>query len=335
MKKGQVSVEYMVMLTATITILLLIAILMVRFITEARVNEIPVSEDELACNVGGGGVVSTTVGTRTIEQYVEIKVKLHGYFQPYDGSVDTAPARVMWNNREFIPEPALVACPNTGMEICELQDRYQLNFSQPGGRDGFYLRTSTLGQCFNYSALTSGPGPGPPGTIPVDVIDMAGNINAGPRTCLGVGEDVEGQVDADQIHMEFDIDTALAAAIPPKNRNDITGINLMINETACFPPNCGPNDLTVGQIQANEYSLSPQADMTNFQEYNLIPTPPTREWVTLSLPNTLVTNVSSPASAGQNLYIAVNKTSGLGFYYICACNNCPSPSTPYLELTVA
>ena len=143
MEKGQVSIEYLLMLSAAIGLVILIITLFLVFIVVPQQEMIPVNQDKTNCNLGGGKVITRNVGGIDIEQYVEVKVELGGYIAPYDPDNvgnENNPREMIMGNKVFdqITSGLYPASPDD-IEVCQLQNEYRLMYNDNSGNPKFYL----------------------------------------------------------------------------------------------------------------------------------------------------------------------------------------------------
>ncbi|MCD4740829.1 hypothetical protein K8R43_06675, partial [archaeon] len=156
MKRAQVSIEYLLLLSTVIAMIVIVVLLMNRFITTSA-DIFPIKEDQMNCSIGGGKEISVTIGTETYEQYVDIKIDLLDYFDAYDGTLDTAPGKIRFGDKEYAyygttNYPFAHANQVTDIDVCSLQREYQLNYSTT--KDAFFLESSVATNWFTYNTTT-------------------------------------------------------------------------------------------------------------------------------------------------------------------------------------
>lgn len=283
MRKGQVSLEYLILLVTVMAIVAVMAVMMYTFIRPSTGTQIPVYKDKANCK---GGVVYP-VG----QDSVEVTATLNSYNQPYDGEPDNAPFSITSSSREFEQGSVLIAntplSEHQGFEVCELQDKYPLKYNYT--KKEFYLNSSS-GWIRYYLTGSAGPGPGTT-TITATKYDSPTQLtdpNCAPPH--GASSQI---TDGDSFRMHFIVpDPSLVtdlklkykvAQYPGTNTGEIGNISASEfgSDNPAYGPNIvGPIDLSVG------------------------------EHTNIDLPNEWVTG------SGENLYIAIRKT-GINGAEIC------------------
>lgn len=160
MKKAQVSVEYLLLLGTVVTMLVLVLLVSNR-IFNYPTEQIPIEKDKLSCSFGGERIITDSKGRG---QLVDVKVTLEGYFDAYDGTLNTAPRKIIWGNKEYTYNSNVTTYPVLASDrevlICQLQEKYTLNYSFDSNLNRSFYLEGNGGDWFEYApSSTSGPGP--------------------------------------------------------------------------------------------------------------------------------------------------------------------------------
>ena len=102
-KKAQISIEYLLLLSTIIAMLIIVILLVNRFVYSSE-PQFSISEDKINCTVGGGKEITVNIGGTDFPQYFHVKAELKEYFEPYDGTLDTIPRKITFGEKEYVYE---------------------------------------------------------------------------------------------------------------------------------------------------------------------------------------------------------------------------------------